>query len=84
MVDDGDLEFQPCRVLDISLGGFKLLTQKHHKMGEDISVKLNKEKVFNGIVVRSRQINEENHCYTGVKLKESPESIDIKLKELDI
>ena len=80
----GDLLFQPCRVLDISSGGFRLFVQEDLNIGLDIKVKFGDGNEFDGIVIwsKSTRIMEEDGFCSGIEFKESPEIVESKIKLL--
>ncbi|MBI4681518.1 MAG: chemotaxis protein CheW [Nitrospirae bacterium] len=79
---DPDAEWQPCRLLDISLGGMKMMMNEHLKMGTGMTVNIQDGKELDGMVVWSRSLDDQAGFYTGVKFNESPDVINEKLHKI--
>ncbi len=80
----GDLLFQPCRVLDVSPGGFKLFVQEDLNIGLNIKIKFKDGNEFDGTVIWSKStktMEEDGYC-SGIKFEESPEIVESKIKLL--
>ncbi|MBI5665267.1 MAG: chemotaxis protein CheW [Nitrospirae bacterium] len=79
---DPDAQWQPCRVLDISLGGMKIMMNEHLKMGTGVTVNIQDGKELDGLIVWARSLKDQAGIYTGVKFKESPDVINEKLHKI--
>lgn len=79
---DPDAQWQPCRVLDVSIGGMKMMMNERLNMGTGVTVNIQEGKELEGIIVWARSLTDQAGFYTGVKFKESPDVINEKLHKI--
>lgn len=75
-------EWRPCRIMDISIGGVKILSKEHINMGTEVSIMVADDLELGGIVVWSVKSHDKTGNYCGIKFKEMPELVGEKIKEL--
>lgn len=76
------LEKRPCKVLDISEGGVKLLLNELIDRHRQIRMSLEDGQVLDGVVMWSKIIKDAASYYAGVKFNDPPDVIAEKLKKL--
>jgi len=79
--DNMDLQWQPCRVLDISIGGARLLVNEHLNIGTDINVRIKDDIELEGIVVSSNKSEDKLGEYVGIKFKTPPDVVGERIKK---
>lgn len=76
------IELRLCKVLNICLGGLKLVTDNQIGLNTDIEVVFEDGTNLSGMVMWSKKAEEEVIYFTGVMFKETFEVIENKIKRL--
>jgi len=80
--DESGFKWQPCRILDVSLGGTRLLVDEHLNIGTDIKIRIKDDMELEGMVISSVLAENKSGEYVGIRFNEHYDSIEQKIKEL--
>ncbi|MEW6601552.1 MAG: chemotaxis protein CheW [Nitrospirota bacterium] len=80
--NEGNAAWLPCRVLDVSLGGMKIMMESHLNIGTSVIISIQEGKELEGMIVWSKSIQEQEGFYTGVKFTDPPDVVNEKIRKI--